>query len=422
MNRIGNKCDKLLIGGELVRIGKFAESNNLTIDTVRHYMELGLIIPEMQGGQYYFDSRCKLDLDEVLNLKTMGFTLNEIKSIFIFRRLGNLTPYEQNQYYKAFFENKYISVGKEIENLREVRKKLKYKIQELESLNINPKNKIGIDFKHLNVFKCLKCNSNLVLSKGNVDNNKIIDGVLRCSCGLEYIIEDGILVINQQSKGHGVNFDFNYIVEYISLTDIEYLDKVYRNLELIHKKIEFDEFKNKMILELGSGSGFFLRHIYNELPDDAIYIAVDNDLERHKFLKNMLELMNCNKNIIFICTDFSEIPIEDKSIDVLVDFTGSSNYGFLNEEFLLKEIDKYIKGSAWLIGTYIMFKNFSINSKIAEEYRKSFILNNIQENINNLHYKPIYENVSAPLDKGGKYEDYFVKGEEVYSYLYYGKR
>ena len=158
------------------------------------------------------------------------------------------------------------------------------------------------------------------------------------------------------------------------------------------------------------------------LPDNTIYIAVDNDLERHKFLKNMLELMNCNKNIIFICTDFSEIPIEDKSIDVLVDFTGSSNYGFLNEEFLLKKIDKYVKASAWLIGSYIIFKNFSMNSKITGEYRKNFILNNIQENINNLYYKPIYENVSAPLDKGGKYEDYFVKGEEVYSYSYYGKR
>lgn len=405
-----------------MRIGKFSESNGLTIDTVRYYMDLGLIIPEMQGGQYYFDSRCKSDLEEVLNLKTMGFTLNEIKSIFIFRRLASLTPYEQNQYYKAFFENKYISIGKEIENLKEARNNLKYKIDELKNLNIKSKNKIGIDFKHLNIFKCLKCTSNLVLSKGSVDNNQIIDGVLRCSCGLEYIIEDGILVINQQPKDHGVNFDFTYIVEYINLTDIGYLDNVYKNLELMHKKVKFDEFKNKIILELGSGIGFFLRHIYNELPDDAVYIAVDNDLGRHKFLKNMLEFMECNKNIIFICTDFSEIPIEDKSVDVLVDFTGSSNYGFLNGEFLLKKVDKYVKSSAWLVGSYIIFKNFSMNSKIGEEYRKNFILNNIQVNLKNLCYEPIYENLSMPLDKGGKYEDYFVKGEVVYSYLYYGKR
>lgn len=416
------KSNKEITGGELVRIGKFAESNNLTIDTVRHYMDLGLIIPEMQGGQYYFDDRCKSDLEDILNLKGMGFTLNEIKSIFMFRRLGNLTPYEQNQYYKTFFESKYKSIGEEIDNLKEIRNNLKIKIQELHNISIERKNKIGIDFRNLNMFKCLKCNGDLILSKGSVDSNQVIDGKLTCNCGVEYDIDDGILIINHEPIDHGLKFDYKYIEEYISLTDIEYLDNVYKNLELMHKKIEFDNFKNKTILELGSGNGFFLRHIYNELPDDSIYIAVDNDIGRHKFLKSMLELIDSNKNIIFICSDFTKIPIGNKSIDIIVDFSGSSNYGFSKEQFLLNEIDNYIKESAWLIGSYIIFKNFGVNSKIDDKYRKSFILKNVKEKIKNLNYELIYEKVSEPLGKGGKYENYFVKGEEVYSYLYYGKR
>lgn len=412
----------IILGGELVRIGKFAESNNLTVDTVRHYMDLGLIIPEMQGGQYYFDDRCKSDLEDILSLKGMGFTLNEIKSIFIFRRLGNLTPYEQNQYYKTFFESKYKSIEQEIDNLKGIRNNLKFKIQELNNYNKEQKNKIGIDFRNLNIFKCLQCKGDLILSKGSIDKNQVIDGVLRCNCGVEYNIEDGILIINDNLNNYGFKFDSNYIEEYISLTDIKYLDNIYKNLELVHKKIEFDGFANKIILELGSGVGFFLRNIYNELPDNSIYIAVDNDLGRHKFLKEMLELIDCNKNIIFICSDFTKIPIQDKSIDVLVDISGSSNYAFLNEKFLLDEIDNYVKEFAWLIGSYIIFKNFSVNSKIDDKYRKGFILNNIKEEIKKLNYEPIYEKVSEPLGKGGKHEDYFVKGEEVYSYLYYGKR
>ncbi len=412
----------IILGGELVRIGKFAESNNLTIDTVRHYMDLGLIIPEMQGGHYYFDNRCKSDLEDILSLKGMGFTLNEIKSIFMFKRLGKLTPYEQNQYYKTFFESKYESIGKEIESLKEIRNNLKKKIDELQSYDKEAKNKIGINIRNLSIFKCSKCKGDLMISKGDIDNNQVINGRLKCNCGVEYEIDDGILVSNSKEIEHRLNFNNNYMEEYISSTDIGYLDSVYKGLELMHKKIDYDNFKNKIILELGSGMGFFLRHIYDELPEGSIYIAVDNDLGRHKFLKGILELINCNKNVIFICSDFTEIPIGNRYIDVLVDFSGSSNYGFINEQFLLNKTDNYIKGSAWLIGTYIMFKNFNVNSKIDSKYRKNFNINNVKKEIEKLDYKIIYDDISQPVSKGGKYEDYFVEGEKIYYYLYYGKR
>lgn len=407
---------------DLVRIGKFAESYNLTIHTIRHYMDMGLIIPEKQGGQYYFDCRCKSDLEGILSLKDMGFTLNEIKTIFIFRRLAKLTPYEENQYYKGFYEGKYNSIGKEIDKLMEIRNKLGSKIKELNSYENSERNKMGINLRNLDIFKCLRCSSSLGLSQGTIDNNQIVDGRLKCNCGVEYEIWDGILINSNRLDKHKISFDYNYIEEYINLTDIRYLDNIYKGMELVYKKIEFDKLENKKILELGTGMGFFLRHIYKDLPVDSVYIAIDNDLGRHKFLKGVLELIGCDKNIIFICSDFTEIPIEGKSIDILVDYSGTSNYSFENEEFLLGLTDKYVKESAQLIGAYILFKNFRHNSKIDNQYRKNFVLTNVKAEIKSLGYKPIYEGLSEFLNKGGKYEDYFVNGEEVYSYLYYGKR
>ena len=138
-----------------MRIGKFAENYNITINTVRHYMDMGLIIPEMQGSQYYFDDRCQSDLEEVINLKDMEFALNEIKAILLFRRFGNLTAYEQSQYYQTFFENKLLSVEQKMERLKEVRKNLKFEIQKLYNWNEGKNNKIGIDLNNLKLFKCL---------------------------------------------------------------------------------------------------------------------------------------------------------------------------------------------------------------------------------------------------------------------------
>ena len=47
------------IDGDDMRIGKFAESNKISIDTIRHYMEFGLIIPEKKGSHYHFDGRAR---------------------------------------------------------------------------------------------------------------------------------------------------------------------------------------------------------------------------------------------------------------------------------------------------------------------------------------------------------------------------
>lgn len=408
--------------GDILKIGKFVQSNNLTIDTARHYMDLGLLVPQKQGGQYDFDSKCQKDLDDIISLKGLGFSLSEIKSMFLFKRFAKLTQYQEEECYKEFFINKNKKIEIQIKELTEMKLKLEEKLRNLSQTKDKNQSTIGINIKNLNLFKCLKCGNDLELTEGNIVNNQIINGKLSCHCGEEYSIEDGILKIENFNNNHVIEFDFNYIIEYISNTDIDYLDNIYRNSEWLYNKIDFIKFQDKIILELGSGVGFCLRNIYDNLPHNATYIAIDHDINKHRFLKRILEIANCKKNIVFICSDFLQIPLKDKSVDILLDLSGTSNYSFSNEDFLLKQIDNYIKDSSQIIGTYILFKNFVSNSLIDDKYKKNFVLNTIKKEISKLNYNILEDNKSNYIDKGGKYESYFKDGEKVYSYSILGQR
>ena len=67
-----------------MKIGKFGEVNNLSIDTIRHYIDLSLIIPE-KGAHYFFDEYCQSDLELIIHYKDLGFSLNEIKELFFIK-------------------------------------------------------------------------------------------------------------------------------------------------------------------------------------------------------------------------------------------------------------------------------------------------------------------------------------------------
>ena len=403
-----------------MKIGKFAKENNISIDTIRHYMDLGLIIPVKEGGHYQFDNRCQKDLVDIITFKDMGFTLSEIKSIFSFKRFGNLTNYQEDQYYKGFFLEKHKEIIDKIDELNIIKEKLGEKIKELSLNQKSPSFKMGINLNALNLLKCPKCQGDLLLLDGQIINNQIINGTLKCNCDETYNIENGILVVKPLNDGR--NFKYDFITDYVRETPSEYLDNLYKNLEWLHKKIDFDKFKNKVIIDLGVGVGFFLRHIYNVLPEDVYYIAVDHDMGRHIFLKNILEGLEIRKNIIFVCSDFLEIPIKEKSVDIVVDMTGSSNYAFHNKEFLLKSVDHYIKDKALLIGTYILFKKFGLDSIIPKTSRKNFMIDYIKKEIDDLNYNVIDDFISDYLSEGGRYEGYFKKDEVVYSYGIFSKR
>ncbi|MBP3972957.1 class I SAM-dependent methyltransferase, partial [Bacillus sp. WL1] len=205
------------------------------------------------------------------------------------------------------------------------------------------------------------CSKKLILQDGIINNNQIIEGKLICNCGEEYIITSGIISAGKLFKANEQTSLEDTISKYIHETDNAYLENMHREGEWAKKKLIHLNLNNKLILDLGSGLGFFLRNIYEELPEDCLYIAVDRDFNKLLFLKDVLASRNPKRNILFICADFLNIPIQNKSVDIVIDHSGTSNYSFEHENFLLHELNPLFKTDCYLLSLFILFKNFSSN-------------------------------------------------------------
>ncbi|WP_242299778.1 methyltransferase domain-containing protein [Bacillus cereus group sp. BfR-BA-01448] len=405
-----------------MKIGKFGEVNNLSIDTIRHYMDLSLIIPEKKGAHYFFDEYCQTDLELIIHYKDLGFSLNEIKELFFYKNLAKSMNYEKDTFYQSLFKLKYDKMEQEIELLEKKRDKLKGVLHDLLLTNETSNTIIGIDLSVLHLLTCSKCSKKLILQDGIINNNQIIEGKLICNCGEEYIITSGIISAGKLFKANERTLLEDTISNYIHETDNAYLENMLKEGEWAKKKLIHLDLNNKLILDIGSGLGFFLRSIYEELPEDCLYIAVDRDFNKLLFLKDVLARKNPRRNILFICADFLNIPIQNRSVDIVIDHSGTSNYSFEHADFLLHELNPLFKSNCYLLSLFILFKNFSLNSQITNNFRANFTLSKIKKELQNLQFQSIDESTSNYLKRGGKYEDFFVQGEEIYTYSFFGKR
>ena len=402
-----------------MKIGAFAKKNQVSIDTLRHYMSLGLLLPSKAKSQYAFDSRCQEAFNEVTHLKSLGFSLQEIKDIFVVNQLGKITSIQKEACYKDVFKIKRDSVRAEIGKLEQKVALLEEELQRLDALKDTKKFSLGLELQWLGHLCCHHCGGPLILKEALIDDNRVISGRLKCSCGTGYRVVDGIVCQEELNTEGYPPID---VQSYIKHTDEDYLLKVYKTLEWFFRNIPFEGLSKKLILELGSGSGFFLRRIYDSLPEDALYIAVDSNYEKLKALKETMEKADSKKALIFICTDFLCIPLKAASVDVVCDFTGTSNYSFDNKGFLLSLIQRYYKKDAELYGAYIVFKNFSHESQIPPDFRPNFRKDCLEERIEQLGFVKHVEYLSNTVSKGGIYESYFKDDEKVAAYCFIGKR
>lgn len=403
-----------------MRIGEFSKKTDTSIDTIRHYIALGLLVPQKEGKYFRFDDRCQYDLDKIKEMKDMDFSLQEIKNILLVSRFSKLTLGQERQHYRSFFRNKMKDLMEEKSKIDNKIQMLEEKIEDLDVQFQQEPIKLGIELTFLSNLYCPDCQEPLKLDKADIQENMIIEGEMSCKCGYHFEVHNGI-IIDRESMKNSEETDETYFIKYVDETNQGFLDNIYAAMEWCHRAITFDR-GPQTVLELGVGNGIILSHIYNDLPDDVTYVAVDYDYYKLRYVKKVLERSGVKKNILFICSDFKKMPIRHKSVDYIVDFFGMSNYSFRKNAILHHEVQDYYKDHCKLIGSFMLFDKLLSNEEISTEQYHLFKKEKILTYLEALGFKKQDEYLVGYSEEGEKNDVIFEVTNRIYVYGYLGER
>lgn len=403
-----------------MKIGKFAEKHNITQDTVRHYLDIELLVTEKSGGHYKFSDSDSRDIKKIIELKNLGFSLSDIQKIFAMQRISGENTNSFRKFYLSFLENKTKEVDNIVLNLNNLNSNLKEKIYEIKCNESEDVQKLGFSLSSLHLLECPQCHKQLTLSNGTIEKNNIIEANFQCDCGFIAEIKDGIYIDKRCMRTKLLNGQrMPSKEEYLAATTHSYSNFLYKGIaSLIEHINNFGEEQPKYIIELENCVGFFLMQYIKYLPMDTTHILIDYDYERLVNLKKDLENYYNHKNFIFLCCDYENIPLKNSSVDMVIDYMMTSNYEQSHGIKLFDVILPKIKANGIICGAYLFIENIKSGNKIDTKglYNKDKIV----KLLNDYKIKMLDYSIIGPLTEGISFNR-DVSGQNNYQGTYIGK-
>lgn len=137
-----------------------------------------------------------------------------------------------------------------------------------------------------------------------------------------------------------------------------------KDLTLFYK----EDFKEKVVAEIGCGPGFILKELVKEKFSKIYGVDISSDMI-YRASKRLADDLRSNPKLSLLCGRAENLPIEDNRVDIII--SRGSIFFWENLNLAFKEICRVLKpkGFAMLGGGYGISTPESIVNKILENYR-----------------------------------------------------
>ncbi len=349
-----------------MRIGEFAKMYGVSRDTVRYYVELGLLLPDRKTPQFQFAQRECRDMEIILRMKNQRFSLDEIHRYLDIQRVSTMVEPDSIRETMELLEGKREELKREIDSLRLIRTEIDQDIRniarERETGRVS-----GVPLAALNLLTCPHCGSPLRLKGASLDSRFVYEGTLYCGCGYQIRIEDGIVCTDNLYTGaydspdlerrlyHHVSRDFGTLFQKCADETLDVLGRI--------------GLKGKIVLEGHVNSYFFLYSNFSRLETDCLYVLTDKYPETLRMYKRNIDQLNLDLNILYLADASVNWPLRRESVDVLVNFTGDNEHSLYFKTPYIRDVKPFLKRDARVVGAALGYHSGARSlQNLAEKY------------------------------------------------------
>jgi DNA-binding transcriptional MerR regulator/uncharacterized protein YbaR (Trm112 family)/ubiquinone/menaquinone biosynthesis C-methylase UbiE len=384
---------------------------------------MGLLVTKKVGAHYRFTESDSKEIEKIMELKQLDFSLQQIQEILCFRRLVGEQTDEYRKYCISVLENKRDQIEREQQRYKQIDHDINHRISKFKAIKAGESETLGLSMSSMNMLCCPDCKGILNIYNGTIEKNMIINANVRCECNYIAIIENGIYIDESAVREKTLNGkSMPSKKEYLDAASSKFINFYSEGMVMLIDNIEKYNNGIKYILEIENCVGNFLMQYIDYLPKDSTYILIDHDKNRISNLKNNLELHFNHNKFIFFCCDIDRLPIVDSSVDLIIDHWMTKNYGLIKNRFLPEVFSPLLKDGGILVGTY---PYFDIKSKdyynLPIETRNYYNRDKLLEKLDNLDYIRTEVEAIGPIVENNPY-NLDIKDKELYCTIYAGQK
>lgn len=319
-----------------MKIGAFAKKFKLNKSTVRYYSDIKLLIPKQTETYPDYDESCQKDMADILNLKTMGFTIEQIKEIKILDRFYvNFSESNLNHLYSILN----LKVKEHKEHINQISEQIEtiesYKASLIHKDILTP---YGIPVMSLSFLNCPTCHEQLNISNAAIQSNQILSGQLSCSCGMTYDIRNGIIMASDSIADDKSGDKQLEAFEFVNKLDNSHIANI-RNMgvKIQNSLRQWDH--SHGIIFMNADVDVLLMSLTDEFKSDGHYLFCSYDYNGLVILKSKMERQNIKGHFTFIYFDQAlpirhDIPYLIDNVGNLFDLVGGKPIGYGVNHFI----------------------------------------------------------------------------------------